>query len=216
MAALAAACGFLLGIPLISQQGNDLINLLDNFSEAASLIIAFFEVLALCWVYGAGSLRDHAQMMEGGGKGAKNYYLLTWYLAPVLMGSVACWTLSQWDFRSPKFPAWSQKMGWTIVAIVVSPIPLWAVGFTAKKAIWDREWKQLLSPHPKWGPAKHKRKTAAAAPDDDPEKTAVATGESCEICRRQFETGGLFDASFRECRDIQLRDFNQVSFDAVD
>ena len=76
---MLAVCvvSFLLGIPFVTEAGVYYFHLVDKYSSGISLMfVAFFEVLAICWIYGANSLAEDIRSMLG--KSPSPYFTICW------------------------------------------------------------------------------------------------------------------------------------------
>lgn len=106
--------------------------MIDYYAAAISLMyIAFFEVVAIVWVYGANRLARNVRDMTGA---MPNYYIRGCWLvaAPCLI--MAIWIFSLVDYEAPTynkgkyiFPSWSIGMGWAISSLSLIAIPVLAV-----------------------------------------------------------------------------------------
>ncbi len=95
------------------------------------MYIAFFEVVAIVWVYGANRLARNVRDMTGE---LPNFYIRGCWLvaAPCLI--MAIWIFSLADYEAPTynngqyiFPGWSIGMGWAISSLSLLAIPILAV-----------------------------------------------------------------------------------------
>ncbi|KAK4299465.1 hypothetical protein Pmani_028250 [Petrolisthes manimaculis] len=123
---------FLFGIPNITQGGIYFFQLIDHYAAAVSLMyLAFFEVIAIVWIYGANRLARNVKEMTG--KLPSIYFRFCWYFsAPLLI--LAIWIFSMVDYSSPTYnkgeyiyPSWAIGLGWIIASFSIIPIPIFAV-----------------------------------------------------------------------------------------
>lgn len=100
------------------------------------MYIAFFEVVAIVWVYGANRLARNVRDMTGE---MPNLYIRGCWLvaAPCLI--MAIWIFSIVDYEAPKYnkgtyeyPDWSIGMGWAISSLSLLAIPILAAVTFAK------------------------------------------------------------------------------------
>lgn len=78
---------FLLGLPLVTKGGIELVVLLDYYTAYISLIVfVFVECVAVCWIYGLTSFNTDIEMMIGQKCKPVQWYLrITWrFTCPVL------------------------------------------------------------------------------------------------------------------------------------
>lgn len=123
---------FLLGLPNVTQGGIYFFQLIDYYAAAVSLMyLAFFEVIAVVWIYGANRLARNVKEMTGRMPSA--YFRTCWYfIAPILI--LAIWLFSMIDYAPPTYnkgeyhyPPWAIGLGWCIALLSIGPIPLFAV-----------------------------------------------------------------------------------------
>lgn len=106
--------------------------LVDFYAAALSLMyIAFFEVVAVVWVYGAGRLAGNVRDMTGS---EPNLYIQVcwWVASPCLI--MAIWIFSLADYQPPTYnngqyvyPEWSIALGWGIAMVSLLAIPTFAM-----------------------------------------------------------------------------------------
>ena len=66
------------GLPFVTEAGIYYFHLVDKYSCSISLMfVAFFEVVAICWIYGAKSLAENIRTMLG--KAPSPYFVTCWY-----------------------------------------------------------------------------------------------------------------------------------------
>ena len=74
------------GLPFVTEAGIYYFHLVDKYSCSISLMfVAFFEVVAICWIYGAKSLAENIRTMLG--KAPSPYFVTCWYekLLPIIV-----------------------------------------------------------------------------------------------------------------------------------
>ncbi|XP_073335294.1 sodium- and chloride-dependent GABA transporter ine isoform X1 [Pagrus major] len=127
-----AICGFafLMGIPCVLQVGIFVFQLMDHYTAIVSIMfLAFFEVIAICWSYGAKRLSDNLQEMTG--RRANIFFRLCWLVvAPVLITVILIFSIIQFKparYEDYVFPPWAQGVGWVIAMASIIWIPLGAV-----------------------------------------------------------------------------------------
>ncbi|KAJ3588801.1 hypothetical protein NHX12_009655 [Muraenolepis orangiensis] len=127
-----AVCGvaFLLGIPYVMQVGIYVFQLMDHYTAIVSILfLAFFEVIAICWIYGVKRLSDSLQEMNG--KGANLYFKFCWLIAgPVLITVILVFSIIQFKparYEDKVFPPWAQGVGWVIALASIIWVPLGAL-----------------------------------------------------------------------------------------
>ncbi|KAK7082302.1 hypothetical protein SK128_004895 [Halocaridina rubra] len=129
---LVCLVSFICGLPNVMQGGIYFFKLIDYYAANISLMyLAFFEVVSIVWVYGAGRLARNVQAMTG--RLPSLYFRGCWYItAPVLI--MAIWIFSIVDHERPtynkgeyNYPDWAIGIGWVIASLSIVPIPVFAV-----------------------------------------------------------------------------------------
>ncbi|XP_041657319.1 sodium- and chloride-dependent GABA transporter ine [Cheilinus undulatus] len=128
LAVCAAAC--LLGIPCVMQVGIYVFQLMDHYTAIVSILfLAFFEILAICWLYGVRRLSNNLKEMTG--QGANIYFMVCWLVvAPILITVILVFAVIQFKparYEDYIFPPWAQGVGWVIALASIIWIPLGAV-----------------------------------------------------------------------------------------
>ncbi|XP_061559123.1 sodium- and chloride-dependent GABA transporter ine [Phycodurus eques] len=125
-------CGIacLLGIPNVTQGGIYVFQLMDHYTAIVSIVfLAFFEVVGVCWLYGASRLSDNLEEMTG--KRPNVIFRLCWQIvAPFLITVILISSIIQFKparYEGYVFPPWAQGLGWLIAMASVIWIPLGAV-----------------------------------------------------------------------------------------
>lgn len=138
---------FLCGLPNVMQGGIYFFKLIDYYAANISLMyLAFFEVISIVWVYGAGRLAKNVQEMTG--RMPSYYFRGCWYFAaPVLI--LAIWIFSLVDYERPtynkgeyEYPNWAIGIGWVIASLSILPIPIFAV-IAVYKAKGTNLWEKF-------------------------------------------------------------------------
>ncbi|XP_041692332.1 sodium- and chloride-dependent GABA transporter ine isoform X1 [Coregonus clupeaformis] len=123
--------GFLLGIPHITKGGMYVFQLMDHYTAVVSLMfLAFFEVLAVCWVFGLRRMTIMVKRMLG--KAPNIYFCSCWmFFSPVLVlciliSSIVQYTPARYG-KSYTYPVWAEVVGWGISLVSIIWIPLGAL-----------------------------------------------------------------------------------------
>ncbi|KAJ8342900.1 hypothetical protein SKAU_G00328280 [Synaphobranchus kaupii] len=128
---LAVCCtAFLLGIPHVMQVGIYVFQLMDHYTAIVStMFLAFFEVVAICWIYGVKRLSQNIEEMTG--KKPSIFFMACWtVIAPVLVSVIMVFSVIQFKpahYGSYVYPPWAQGIGWIIAMASIIWIPLGAV-----------------------------------------------------------------------------------------
>ncbi|KAM9847024.1 sodium- and chloride-dependent GABA transporter ine [Aulostomus maculatus] len=120
----------LLCLGLDSEVGIYVFQLMDHYTAIVSIMfLAFFEVIAICWLYGATRLSDNLEEMTG--KRASIFFRFCWLVAgPVLITVILIFSIIQFKparYGDYVFPPWAQGVGWVIAMASIIWIPLGAI-----------------------------------------------------------------------------------------
>jgi len=148
---LVCILGFLFGIPHVFNGGIYLFQIVDYYAAAMSLMyIAFFECVAVLWIYG--TKRMSANIKDMTGSYPNIIYRVCWrYISPLLI--FAIWIFSVIDYKEPtynkdtySYPKWAITLGWCISATSLVPIPINALYklLTAKSSYLIEKIKMTL------------------------------------------------------------------------
>ncbi|XP_056447504.1 sodium- and chloride-dependent GABA transporter 1 isoform X2 [Gadus chalcogrammus] len=134
--AVCSAC-FLFGIPHITRGGIYVFQLMDHYTAVVSLMfLAFFEVLAVCWIFGVSRISKMIRTMLG--KEPNLFFRLNWMVAtPLLVLVILVSSIAQYSpahYGKYVFPAWANVVGWGISLLSIVCIPLGAL-----QEIWRNE-----------------------------------------------------------------------------
>ncbi|CAD6185523.1 unnamed protein product [Caenorhabditis auriculariae] len=142
----------IVGIPFASRSGQYWVSLFDNFAGSYALMcVAFFEIIAVSYVYGAQRFSDDIEYMTGSRPGL--YWQWTWkFFAPaimlVLFSASVLQTLSKpvtyiaYDPQTAKqmevgYPTWAMYIAIAMVTIAIAPtLGIW---FLRYFRIWKLE-----------------------------------------------------------------------------
>uniref|UniRef100_A0A8C4NI48 Uncharacterized protein n=1 Tax=Eptatretus burgeri TaxID=7764 RepID=A0A8C4NI48_EPTBU len=119
--------GFLLGLPMVTQAGIYFFQLVDHHSSIVTLVfIAFFEVIAVCWLYGIPLLSRNVQEMTG--KKPALLFRVCWYfVSPCLVLIILVFSLIRYEpvhYGGYTYPSWAVVLGWLITIFCIIWIPL--------------------------------------------------------------------------------------------
>ncbi|XP_041948197.1 sodium- and chloride-dependent GABA transporter 1 [Alosa sapidissima] len=127
---MVCCTAFLLGIPHVMQCGIYIFQLMDHYTAIVSIIfLAFFEVIAICWVFGVRRLTD--SLIEMTGKPPSIFFKVCWWIiCPVLIGVILVFSVIQFKparYEDYVYPPWAQGVGWVIALASIIWIPLAAI-----------------------------------------------------------------------------------------
>uniref|UniRef100_A0A8C8IBD8 Transporter n=1 Tax=Oncorhynchus tshawytscha TaxID=74940 RepID=A0A8C8IBD8_ONCTS len=123
---------FLLGIPHVMQVGIYVFQLMDHYTAIVSLMfLAFFEVLAICGLYGVRRLSANLKEMTGN---RPNIFFRVCIciipLSPMVQQIILVFTIIQFKparYEDYVYPPWAQGIGWVIAMASIIWIPLGAL-----------------------------------------------------------------------------------------
>lgn len=139
---------FLLGLPYVTEGGIYFFQLVDHYTASISIMyLAFFEVVGVTWLYGAGRLARNIRDMTGLMPGP--YIRACWWvISPATL--LAVWVFFLIDYSPPSFnngkylyPWWAEALGWGIASLSLAAIPVMAA-IAIYKAEGDTLKKKVL------------------------------------------------------------------------
>lgn len=127
-------CGvsFFFGLPCVTRGGIYFFQLVDHYTASISIMyLAFFEVVGVAWLYGAGRLARNVRDMTGHMPGL--YMRACWWVvSPATL--LAVWVFFLIDYEPPTYdngryhyPWWAEALGWGIASLSLAAIPGMAV-----------------------------------------------------------------------------------------
>ncbi|KAH6922997.1 hypothetical protein HPB50_020501 [Hyalomma asiaticum] len=123
--------GFLLGMPFVTEAGLYLVQLVDSQVVGFLLsYVAFFELLAVIWIYGLEHLKLDVMLMHGELSAVK--LEAAWcVVVPVALAATLLTSLlsgcSSLRLGPIEFPVHVCYIGWSLVIVGALQVPLWAV-----------------------------------------------------------------------------------------
>ncbi|XP_029162586.1 sodium- and chloride-dependent GABA transporter ine isoform X2 [Nylanderia fulva] len=151
---LICVVSFLCGLPNITQGGIYFFQLIDHYAASMSIMfLAFFEVIAISWLYGVRRLCNNVKEMTG--RLPSMYFRFCWFLAAPLL-IMAVWVFSLIDYEPPTYhngdytyPWWAEAIGWGIASLSLICIPAFAVYIfvRADGVTFAERLKNSIKPH---------------------------------------------------------------------
>uniref|UniRef100_A0A671WMZ4 Transporter n=1 Tax=Sparus aurata TaxID=8175 RepID=A0A671WMZ4_SPAAU len=122
----------LLGIPHITQGGIYMFQLMDQYAAVVSLMfLAFFEVAAVCWVFGKLRIKFTSSNVWMLGKAPNIYFRLCWkFFSPVLVLLILISSIAQYSstkYEKFIYPLWAELVGVGVALVIIVWIPLGAI-----------------------------------------------------------------------------------------
>uniref|UniRef100_A0A3B5A055 Transporter n=1 Tax=Stegastes partitus TaxID=144197 RepID=A0A3B5A055_9TELE len=121
---------FVLGIPHICKGGIYVFQLMDHYTAVVSLVfLAFFEVVAVCWIFGVPRISLMVKRMLG--KTPSIYFRACWLLlCPLLVLCILISSVVQFTpahYGKYTYPGWAEGLGWGVSLVSIVWIPLGAI-----------------------------------------------------------------------------------------
>ncbi|XP_039627782.1 sodium- and chloride-dependent GABA transporter 1 isoform X2 [Polypterus senegalus] len=151
---------FVLGIPNVAEGGIYVFQLLDHYTAVVSLMfLAFFEVTAVCWIFGVSRLSHIVNKMLGAPPNI--FFKVCWaVISPLLVMTILISSIIQYSparyGKDYTYPAWAEVLGWFISLSSIIWIPLGALHtlYTLPGSLWQRLKLSLLPCDEFFGPLK--------------------------------------------------------------
>ncbi|XP_064611086.1 sodium-dependent proline transporter-like isoform X2 [Liolophura sinensis] len=152
----SGAVFYLLALPCTTPAGDYVVTLMDTYGASFSvLFVAASEMIAIMWVYRVNRFMNDVKYMLGYAPHPEPYWIFCWvFAAPVLILLLLGYTFAQ---HSPptypdesQFSTSAQVIGWLIAAVVMLPIPVWAI---VKTVMAGGNPCKASRPTSDWGPA---------------------------------------------------------------
>ncbi|XP_050388401.1 sodium- and chloride-dependent glycine transporter 1 [Patella vulgata] len=163
-------CGFLLGLPQVTQGGSYILNLMDTFVGGFPLLFAgLFEIIVLVYIYGFKKFSSDIKMMVGDTQFAKysyyGFFLWCWtIITPAAIFAVIISKCIDYTpiISEPTYPPWSETLGWFLVMTPIILIPGYALYYLVR--YWKTQsFSQMFKPTPQWGPLLPENRTGVYA-----------------------------------------------------
>ncbi|XP_039658657.1 sodium- and chloride-dependent GABA transporter 1 isoform X1 [Perca fluviatilis] len=142
--------GFVLGIPHVTKGGIYVFQLMDHYTAVVSLVfLAFFEVVAVCWIFGVPRICLMVKKMQG--KTPNIYFRLCWLLlCPLLVLCILISSIVQYTpahYEKYTYPGWAEVVGWGVSLVSIVWIPLGAIHeiYSNKGSLLQRLKTALMS-----------------------------------------------------------------------
>ncbi|XP_002122771.2 sodium- and chloride-dependent GABA transporter ine [Ciona intestinalis] len=150
LALFVCVIAFLIGIPNLMQGGIYVFTLLDNYTAIVSLMfLAFFEVVAICWIFGGRRVAKCVKEMTG--TAPSMFFVVCWVVcAPLLIGIILIFSIVKYKpahYGSYVYPAWADGLGWFVALCSMLCVPIGALVtiLSLKGSFWER-LKQSITP----------------------------------------------------------------------
>jgi len=155
---------FVLGIPCVTNGGVYVLQLMDWYASAFSLmVISIFETVVICWIYGVDRFIEDIRMMVN--VTPNRFFVVCWtVITPVTIVGILLFTFinhTPVSYNSYPYPDWAIVVGWMLALASIVPIPLVAaIQLTKAKGTFKQRLYSCLAPSPEWGPYKVEQRIA--------------------------------------------------------
>uniref|UniRef100_A0A336MFN3 Transporter n=1 Tax=Culicoides sonorensis TaxID=179676 RepID=A0A336MFN3_CULSO len=134
---ILCSIAFFFGLPNIIQSGMYYFQLVDHYAASVTIIfLAFFEVVAVSWIYGVDRLSKSIKQMTG--RNPSLYFRSCWLIfVPVSLLALFAFSIYNYEhitYHNGKYeyPGWAHGLGWSIVSISLMFIPCYAIIMLAR------------------------------------------------------------------------------------
>ncbi|XP_030382020.1 sodium-dependent nutrient amino acid transporter 1 [Scaptodrosophila lebanonensis] len=155
--------GFLCSLVYVTPGGQWILNLVDYYGGTyVVFLLAIFEVVGICWIYGVDNICDDIRFMSN--RSVSLYWRICWgFLTPVLMIVIFIYSMATTEplkYSDLFYPPAGDVAGWLLFAIGAAQFPLWGIWYMShhKQGGWWTTFTESLKPSEKWGPAKAETK----------------------------------------------------------
>ncbi|XP_038872860.1 sodium- and chloride-dependent glycine transporter 2-like [Salvelinus namaycush] len=147
---------YILGYPMITENGMYMLQLVDTYAASYSLIIiTIFELVGVSYIYGLKRFCEDIEMMIG--FQPNMFWRVCWaFVTPTILTFILGLSLYHWKvmtYETYTYPTWSMVMGWLMVVCSVIWIPImFCIKMHLAPGTFIQRLKLVCSPQPDWGP----------------------------------------------------------------
>ncbi|XP_053962144.1 sodium-dependent nutrient amino acid transporter 1-like isoform X2 [Anastrepha ludens] len=149
---------FFIGLAYVTPGGQFILTLVDFYGASMiALILGILELYVLGWVYGVDRLCKDIEFMIGHKVG--RYWRWCWALiTPGIMTLILIYfyaTYQSLTYNNVHYPNWAYALGWTITALGVLQVPIWAVVAIVRHpgGTLSEKVRGAFRPVSSWGPS---------------------------------------------------------------
>ncbi|KAG8186626.1 hypothetical protein JTE90_021778 [Oedothorax gibbosus] len=148
---------FILGLPCVTQGGIYVVQLMDWYSAAFSLmVISLLETIAVAWVYGVDRFLLDIKLMTN--RTPSIWWKLCWrFITPAAIIAILLFILvnhTAITYNTYVYPTWSIFIGWIVALCSIAPIPIVAIStILNEEGTFKQKLISSLQPSSDWGPA---------------------------------------------------------------
>ncbi|ELU04638.1 hypothetical protein CAPTEDRAFT_155040 [Capitella teleta] len=201
---------FLLGLPLCTDGGAYMLQIMDHYAAAWNvLIIALCECIAIAYIYGFMRFREDIGIMIGNcgcpclpWKICSYWWGVCWYFftpVGVIFVLIYSWVdYKEVTYNEYIYPAWGAALGWLMTFLVILGIFL-PMFFMLGQKLYRREpVADLFRPNKYWGPAMPKHRRLMGRYLDPGTFEIDPWGESGDLRQRTGEHIGMENSGFSQ------------------
>ncbi|GIY32744.1 sodium-dependent nutrient amino acid transporter 1 [Caerostris darwini] len=153
---IACVIFFALGLPLTTNYGQQILQLLNNHGVAAVVLFyAVLEVVGVAWIYGLRNFCNDVEFMLNKRPGI--FFKFTWScLIPVALVFIFVFGIVDAEMnKDPSVPQWASNVGWFLGISALVQIPLWFFieVYKSPHAGIVKKFVNALKPADSWGPS---------------------------------------------------------------
>jgi len=166
---LCASC-FLISLPCVAYSGQFVFEIMDSYGGGMSVLwIAIFEMICICWIYGANNVSQDLNFMldidtnKICAKISHWMMVILWYIIPLLL--IVLLILGMITFKQPVYadkfyyPDWVHNIGYFLVVVAAAQFPVWAI-FSMLYYLCHpkKQFMDVFRPTSAWGPGDRSQK----------------------------------------------------------
>ncbi|XP_036330329.1 sodium-dependent nutrient amino acid transporter 1 isoform X2 [Rhagoletis pomonella] len=149
---------FFIGLAYVTPGGQFILTLVDFYGASMiALILGILELYVLGWIYGVDRLCKDIEFMIG--HKVSRYWRLCWaFITPGIMTLILIYffaTYQSLTYNNVEYPNWAYALGWTITALGVIQVPLWAIVAIVRQPgeSVNEKVRGAFRPVRNWGPS---------------------------------------------------------------
>ncbi|ELT90268.1 hypothetical protein CAPTEDRAFT_225103 [Capitella teleta] len=209
--------GFLLGLPLTTNGGAYMLQLMDHYAGGWNvLVIAFCECICIAWFYGFARYKEDIRVMIGNSPCCCVPWDFCWWWWSLMwagvtpLGVLFILGYSWYDYSPASYgkylyPEWGDALGWLMTIAVIVGIFSTMIVMCICQCHKGKSLYELIKPSPTWGPAlpKHRRLMGAYLSPNQFEidpwgESGNINARSVEMDDVKLEHGGAHNDAYNE------------------
>lgn len=147
---------FLLGIPCVMEGGIYVLQVMDWYCAAFSLmLLSLTECVVIAWIYGADRFLEDIKLMIGYTPSV--WWKICWkFITPAMIGFIWLFSVTQLkpvSYGDYQYPDWAIAIGWLLGLASILPLPTYMViAVLQKEGSLTERIRLLVKPDIMWGP----------------------------------------------------------------